>query len=184
MDITQPDETPAQVWEASLDATCNRLMSHYLSLMRAAAPATTSSSSFGSSSSYPDQSNVGTESSSVGVGTGNNNNSRIAAVHGQVGTDARAGGWLMRSTDDPPPPLAADVLLGSLQAKLAAENLCVASSNALDLIRTLRMSVLLLDEELKCAEEEEEALELLESSLTAHGECAALEAKLICVRRS
>lgn len=89
----------------------------------------------------------------------------------------------MRSTDDPPPPLAADVLLGSVQAKLAAENLCVASSNALDLIRTLRMSILLLDEELIRAEEEEEALELLESSLMAQGECVALEAKLIELRK-
>ncbi|KAL3769084.1 hypothetical protein ACHAWU_008776 [Discostella pseudostelligera] len=178
MDIIQPDETPAQAWEASLDATCNRLMSQYLSLLRAAAPATTTTSlsSSSGSSSYPDQNDGGAVVHS-GVGVGSSSNSS-ANIRGQVGTDPRAGGWLMRNADDPPPPLAADVLLGAVQAKLAAENLCVASSNALDLIRTLRLSVLLLDEELIRAEEEEEALELLESSLEAEGECAVLEAKL------
>ncbi len=89
---------------------------------------------------------------------------------------------MMRNAEDPPPPLAADVLLGAVQAKLAAENLCVASSNILDCIRTLRMSVLLLDEELIRAEEEEEALELLESSLEAEEECALLEATLAELR--
>ena len=88
----------------------------------------------------------------------------------------------MRNADDPPPPLAADVLLGAVQAKLAAENMCVASSNVLDLIRTLRMSLLLLDEELIRAEEEEEALELLESRLEAEEKCAVLEAKLADLR--
>ena len=44
------------------------------------------------------------------------------------------------------------------------------------------MSVLLLDEELIHAEEEEEALELLESSLEAEGECALLEATLAELR--
>ena len=169
MDIVQPDETPAQAWEASLDATCNRLMTHYLSLLRAAAPAATTSQSV--------PNDGGAAPSSVTVGSGITNINR-----GQVGTDQRAGGWLMRDANDPPPPLAADVLLGTVQAKLAAENLCVASSNALDLIRTLRLSVLLLDEELIRAEEEEEALELLESSLEAEKECAVLEAKLAELR--
>ncbi len=36
MDRIEPDETPSQAWKTSLDATCNRLMSHYLSLLRAA----------------------------------------------------------------------------------------------------------------------------------------------------
>ncbi|KAL7552649.1 hypothetical protein ACHAWF_015879 [Thalassiosira exigua] len=148
MDRIEPDETPAEAWKASLDATCNRLMTHYLSLLRAA------------SSSDPDAS------------TGGN-----SGAH-QVGTDPRAGGGLMRDADDPPPPLAANVQMSCVQAKLAAENLCVASSNALDLIRTLRLSVLLMDEELIRAEEEQEALELCETGLAAEDECALLEEKL------
>mmetsp|Transcript_16632 Transcript_16632/g.25289 ORF Transcript_16632/g.25289 Transcript_16632/m.25289 type:complete len:161 (-) Transcript_16632:1355-1837(-) len=155
MDRIEPDETPAEAWEKSLDATCNRLMSHYLSLLRAAASST-------------DQ-----YASSTGGDNG--------GAH-QVGTDPRAGGGLMLDADDPPPPLAANVQMSAVQAKLAAENLCVASSNALDLIRTLRLSVLLMDEELIRAEEEEEALELCEMGLEAEDECALLEEKLTQLR--
>jgi hypothetical protein len=90
----------------------------------------------------------------------------------------------MRDPDDPPPPpLAANVEMSALQAKLAAENLCVASSNALDLIRTLRLSVLFTDGELMRAEEEEEALGMFESCLRAEDECASLEARLMELRR-
>lgn len=154
MDRIEPDETPAEAWKASLDATCNRLMSHYLSLLRAA-------------SSDQDA------SANDGANEGN---------HQEVGTDPRAGGGIMRDADDPPPPLASNVQMSAVQAKLAAENLCVASSNALDLIRTLRLSVLLMDEELIRAEEEEEALELCEMGLEAEDECALLEEKLTEVR--
>jgi hypothetical protein len=95
-----------------------------------------------------------------------------------------AGGGLMQTLDDPPPPLAADVAMNIMQAKLAAENLCVASSNILDLIRTLRLSALLMDEEAIRAEEKEEALKVCEMGLQAEEECAALEAKLIELRNN
>ena len=88
----------------------------------------------------------------------------------------------MRDVDDPPPPLASNALMSALQAKLAAENLCLASSNALDLCRTLRLSVLLMDEELIRAEEEEESLELCLLGLDAEGECNTLESKLAELR--
>lgn len=35
MEQIQPDLSPSQTWKANLDSTCNRLMSHYLSLLRA-----------------------------------------------------------------------------------------------------------------------------------------------------
>ena len=165
MDRIEPDQTPAEAWKSSLDATCNRLMSHYLSLLRAASSA--------------DQSNTTTSTSTSGDGA---NNTTSSSDVNQVGTDPRAGGGLMRDADDPPPPLAANVQMSALQAKLAAENLCVASSNALDLIRTLRLSVLLMDEELIRAEEEEEALELCELGLEAEEECNKLEEKLAELR--
>lgn len=164
MDRIEPDQTPAEAWKSSLDATCNRLMSHYLSLLRAASSA--------------DQDNTTTSTSTSGDGANNTTSSDV----NQVGTDPRAGGGLMRDADDPPPPLAANVQMSALQAKLAAENLCVASSNALDLIRTLRLSVLLMDEELIRAEEEEEALELCELGLEAEEECNKLEEKLAELR--
>ncbi|EED91238.1 predicted protein [Thalassiosira pseudonana CCMP1335] len=158
MDRVEPDETPAEAWKSSLDATCNRLMSHYLNLLRAAS-STSSSSEQGASA----DGNGGTD---------------------QVGHDPRAGGGLMQTLDDPPPPLAADVAINIMQAKLAAENLCVASSNILDLIRTLRLSALLMDEEAIRAEEKEEALKVCEMGLQAEEECAALEAKLIELRNN
>jgi len=88
----------------------------------------------------------------------------------------------MRDADDPPPPLAANVQLSAVQAKLAVENLCVASSHALDLIRTLRLSALLMDEEAIRAEEEEEALDVYEKKLEAEEECILLEQKLLELR--
>jgi len=161
------DQTPSEAWKLSLDATCNRLMSHYLSLLRAA-----------SSSADQDNNITSTSGDATSTSTTTNNNNN------QVGTDPRAGGGLMRDANDPPPPLASNVQMSSLQAKLAAENLCVASSNALDLIRTLRLSVLLMDEELIRAEEEEEALKLCELGLEAEEECATLEAKLAELRNN
>ncbi|KAL7522262.1 hypothetical protein ACHAWX_006957 [Stephanocyclus meneghinianus] len=155
MDRVEPDETPSQAWKTSLDSTCNRLMSHYLSLLRAASS---------------DRQN-----SFEGNGDGD-------ADGDQVGNDARAGGGPMQTPDDPPPPLAAAVSMNAIQAKLAAENLCVAASNALDLIRTLRLSALMLDEEAIRIEEEEEALEAAEVGLGAEEECAILEGKLIELR--
>lgn len=168
MDRIEPDQTPADAWKASLDATCNRLMSHYHSLLRAA------------SSTLSDQDNTTTNTNSTSGGTGTNN--ARSSSSNQVGTDPRAGGGLMRDADDPPPPLASNALMSGVQSKLAAENLCVASSNALDLIRTLRLSVLLMDEELIRAEEEEEALELCLLGLEAEDECNTLESKLAELR--
>jgi hypothetical protein len=155
MDRAEPDKDPADEWKASVDATCNRLMSNYLSLMRAAA-----------------------SSSDVA----NNHHENTSTDHAEVGSDPRAGGGLMRDADDPPPPLAANVQMSAVQAKLAVENLCVASSHALDLIRTLRLSALLMDEEAIKAEEEEEALDVYEKKLEAEEECILLEQKLLEMR--
>lgn len=158
MDRTEPDKSPADDWKASVDATCNRLMSNYLSLMRAAAPTSDN--------------------------VNNNHESASTDQAAEVGNDARAGGGLMRDIDDPPPPLAANVQMSVVQAKLASENLCVASSNALDLIRTLRLSALLMDEEAIRAEEEEEALDVYEKKLEAEEECIELERKLLEMRNN
>jgi hypothetical protein len=57
-------------------------------------------------------------------------------------------------------PLAADVASSSLQCQLAVENLCVAASQLLSLIRTLRLSILLMDEETIAAEEEWQVLQV------------------------
>lgn len=56
--------------------------------------------------------------------------------------------------DPPPPPLAANVAMSTLQCQLAAENLCVSASHLLSLIRILRLSLLIMDEETISAEEE------------------------------
>mmetsp|Transcript_68534 Transcript_68534/g.101815 ORF Transcript_68534/g.101815 Transcript_68534/m.101815 type:complete len:105 (-) Transcript_68534:514-828(-) len=88
----------------------------------------------------------------------------------------------MQQPNEPPPPLAADAALSALQAKLAAQNLCVASSDMLDLIRLLRLSALLMDEDVIAAEEEEECEEVGEMALIAAEESAAIEAELMRLR--
>jgi hypothetical protein len=80
----------------------------------------------------------------------------VALEKGNNKADPRAGGGQKMTSlqDPPPPPLAADVMSSSLQCQLAVENLCVATSQLLSLIRTLRLSILLMDEETIAAEEE------------------------------
>jgi len=127
MDIVEADLTPGQDWRESLNATCNRLSTQYMNLLRAA-------------------------SSVSALEKGNNNNNNV---------DPRAGsGKMMSLQDPPPPPLAADVASSSLQCQLAVENICVASSQLLSLIRTLRLSILMMDEEAIAAEEELQVLEV------------------------
>lgn len=61
---------------------------------------------------------------------------------------------MMKSlSDPPPPPLAADVALSNLQCLTATENITVACSQILTLIRTLRLSLLLMDSDTMEAEE-------------------------------
>jgi len=48
-----------------------------------------------------------------------------ASLDENPGGDPRAGGGTMVNPNEPPPTLASDVNLTSLQAKLAAENVCV-----------------------------------------------------------
>jgi len=61
---------------------------------------------------------------------------------------------MMKSfSDPPPPPLAADVALSSVQCLTATENITVACSQVLTLIRTLRLSLLLMDGDTMEAEE-------------------------------
>lgn len=55
--------------------------------------------------------------------------------------------------DPPPPPLAADVALSALQCHAASENICVACNQLTSLIRTVRLSLLLMDGETMEAEE-------------------------------
>jgi hypothetical protein len=67
-----------------------------------------------------------------------------------------AGGGRMGPSDPPLPPLAADVNMSTIQCQLAAENICVAASQLLSLIRTLRLSLLLMDQDTIEAEEQVE----------------------------
>jgi len=94
------------------------------------------------------------------------------------------GGGEMTDPNEPPPPLAADTALSSLQAELAAQNLCVASAHLLDLIRTLRLSVLLMDEKSIAEEEEWEFNEANDLARDAAEESAILEAEYMMIRNA
>lgn len=93
-----------------------------------------------------------------------------------------AGGGTMQSSQEPPPPLAADAALSSLQAQLAVENLSVASTNLLDLIRTLQLSLLLMDQDTIAAEEEYQVQAFSEQTRQSLLEAAKLEAELMKVK--
>ena len=93
-----------------------------------------------------------------------------------------AGGGTMKSMNEPPPPLAADVALHELQAQTAVENLCVASSHLLQLIRTLRLSVMLMDEDTIAAEEQLQVLESQHITEQAQQEATRLEGELMRLR--
>lgn len=88
----------------------------------------------------------------------------------------------MRDINEPSPALAANAALSALQTKLAAQNLEVASSHLLDLIRTLRLSALLMDEAVIAEEEREEYNIAIESAETAAEESAILEAEILKLR--
>ncbi|EJK69243.1 hypothetical protein THAOC_09513, partial [Thalassiosira oceanica] len=134
------DRSASKAWKDSLNSTCNRLLTHYANLLKA------------------------------------------ASLDARDNSDPRSGGGLQTEADNPPPPLAENVEMSAVQAKLAAENICVATSNLLDLIRTLRLSVLLMDEEAIQGEEEEMALELCEQTIDAERDCLVLESKLMGIR--
>ncbi len=89
---------------------------------------------------------------------------------------------LMEDPDEPPPALAASVNLSSLQAKIATQNICVAASQLLDLIRTLRMSALLMDQKTIAAEEESVCLRCNQQTEQILKECRLLEMKLMDIR--
>jgi len=80
-----------------------------------------------------------------------------------------------KMTDAPPPPLAATLAISTLQCQLAAENICVAASNILSLIRTVRLSLLLMDKDTVTAEEIAEVERTRELTVTALQEVAELE---------
>lgn len=91
----------------------------------------------------------------------------------------------MKTAQDPPPPaLASDVAMSSVQCQLAAENICVASSHLLSLIRTLRLSILLMDEEMIAAEEEWQVAEAQAITQEAQREAVRLEQELMEFRNS
>mmetsp|Transcript_11536 Transcript_11536/g.27101 ORF Transcript_11536/g.27101 Transcript_11536/m.27101 type:complete len:155 (-) Transcript_11536:313-777(-) len=150
MDIVEADLTPGEVWRESLNATCNRLSTQYMNLLRAA-------------------------SSVLALEKGNNTNT----------IDPRAGSGKMMSLQDPPPPaLAADVASSSLQCQLAVENICVASSHLLSLIRTLRLSILMMDEEAIAAEEELQVLEVEKITIEAQNQANRLEKEWMHLRNA
>ena len=65
----------------------------------------------------------------------------------------------MKDATIPPPPLASSTYLSSLNATLSSQNICMASTELLDLIRTLRMSALLMEEKTIRMEEDVECWE-------------------------
>ena len=86
--------------------------------------------------------------------------------------------------DPPPPPLASDVAMSSLQCQLAVENICVATSQLLSLIRTLRLSMLLMDEETIMTEEEYQVYQAQQITLNSIQEANEIEQQWMILRNN
>ena len=141
------DDTPAQEWLQSVNATCNRLHTQYVQLLKSA--------------------------------------SSVTALSDHNQNDPRIGGGIMTHTQDPPPPpLAADVEISSLQCQLATENLAVGTAHILSLIRTLRLSILLMDHETIAAEEEYQVSNIQNMTQEALEAAVQLEEDLLAARNS
>ncbi|KAL3936946.1 MAG: hypothetical protein SGBAC_007847 [Bacillariaceae sp.] len=155
MDHVAADLTPGQEWQQAVSNTCNRLSTQYLNLLKAASSITALES--GGNQGVAIGGNGATGSASDPTGAGNKAGASTAATTSSAKStsDPRSGGGNMNALQDPPPPpLASNVAMSSLQCQLAVENLCVAASQMLSLIRTLRLSLLLMDESAIMAEEE------------------------------
>lgn len=186
MDREEPDITPAEAWLSSLNATCNRLSTQYLNLLKAAAGGPLSSSyasSYMMGNGNPIMDSTSGANPALGESTaaGGATNSGMDENETRKKFD-RSGGGQMREPNEPPAPLAADAALSTLQAKLAAENICVATCNLLDLIRTLRLSALLMEEDAIAVEEEEEYLKVRQSAREAALDSTRMEEELMNIR--
>ncbi|CAJ1949937.1 unnamed protein product [Cylindrotheca closterium] len=177
MDHVEADLTPGQEWQQAVSNTCNRLSTQYLNLLKAASslPALESGGNPGVTVA------TGVTGSAVdptGTSTKTGASATAASGSSKSTSDPRAGGGNMNSLQDPPPPpLAANVALSSLQCQLAVENLCVAASQLLSLIRTLRLSLLLMDEATIVAEEEWQVEQVRAITEKAMQEADVLEQK-------
>ena len=199
-DINPEFLVPGKEWRESLNATCNRLSTQYLQLLKAAAAATASTSttttstttaSTQSSSILP---SVSTSSSSGigpatnltdGTGIGSVNTGSVAAAAGQPSAVGSVGTGTMTTLQDPPPPaLAYEVIRSQLSCQLATENLCVAASQLLTLIRQLRLSILITDTSTMTAEEVQACQEIQRETERATQEAKQLEEQWIQLRNN
>ena len=200
---------PGKEWRDSLNATCNRLSTQYLQLLKAAAAATASTSttttattaaaattgSAQSSSILPSVSS----SSSSGTGTGtatnfpggtgisgvNTGSAAAAAAVGRPSIVRCVGTGTMTTLQDPPPPaLAYEVIRSQLSCQLATDNLCVAASQLLTLIRQLRLSILITDTSTMTAEEVQACQEIQRETERATQEAKELEEQWIQLRNN
>ncbi len=98
----------------------------------------------------------------------------------QSGTKRGQQSGRMEQPNDPPPPaLASDVALQTLQCQLASENICAAASDILSLIRTLRLSLLLMDDDTIKAEQQVEWDQQTDQTKRALQEAVEMEQKLM-----
>lgn len=175
MEHREVEATPAEKWQASLNATCNRLLTQYVTLVKSAAGISTVSAKQPGNTSATVTKSTTSASSTTTASAAATGTSSCSKIDGRRG----GGGMFLDAKQDPPPPaLAADAALVSLQAKLASQNLAIATSNLLDLIRTLRMSALLMDEDVIHEEEEAEYDICIEEARTVAKETANLEKEL------
>ena len=174
MDRVEEDLTPGEEWQQSLNATINRLSTQYVNLLRAA------SSTMALERGHQDPrgtSPVGDKKASFSYRLAYNNEP-ISVIR----TPIAGGGRMQTPNDAPTPPLASSTNITALQCQLAVENLCVAASQLLSLIRTLRLSILLMDEETIATEEEWQVHQIQAISSKAQEEANLMEQEWLELR--
>lgn len=180
------DLSPSDDWEQSLTATCNRLSTQYLLLLRAAEAPRQQQAHDPRGKTF----NFFLLRNFIVL------SSKSIFSHFFIFFRyyfplslslyiPAGGGHVMKAVGDPPPPpLAADVALSTTQALLACENICAATSQLLSLIRTLRLSVLLMDEETIQAEESLETQKAKQHTMQALHQAVELEQELLRQRNT
>lgn len=157
--MNRQTSNPSQEWKSSVNSTLNRLNNQYLTLLRTA-----------SSAVHLDDLQVDPRS---GGGTMRSTN----AVAGGGG-----GGGINNAANEPPPPLASSTTLSTLTTAVATQNMNASVNDLLDLMRVLRLSILIMGKE----REDEENVECWEDGIVMDEVCREtrrMEEELLALRR-
>jgi hypothetical protein len=206
----EEDATPAEVWLNQLNNVCNRLSAQYLNLLRTASSVSAKQSGSSSGGTSATETRGKKEKKKemrlvflfwccdlffvFSFSSSSSSFSLFVCIYYSyfpfllsfsfsVITVVLSGSFLMQNATEPSPALAAEVRLSALQCRTAAENLCEAVTTLVTLIRTLRLSLLLMDHDTMEAEENIQMYHSQQRTQTILQQAVHIEQELIQLRR-